>query len=241
MCNHGPAAVTMKILCSSLDITAATMHRHFADIEELFGRILLRHAQGLLDAISKVQFDSPDRGPLQRAAYLAGTRTGWGSHTDIHHLLLNYAVTLPPDMARPVESIRRTIAGTLVGPDAPSAAMALLDSTDMEAPEIEVVLAAILAAAGLAEGRRAAAAQEKMKHLAAPPEAPPPIPAMAESNPIGPPLIDQPLACFERPNPLRNLQGEAHARGRQLKTAGPFQKFGPSLLEAVFEARAGPP
>ena len=141
MCNHGPAAVTLKILQSSLDMTAAAMHRHFTDIEELFGHILQRHVQALFDVISKIPIETPDHVAARRAAYIAYTRTPWGAHTNIHHLMLNHAATLPPDMARPVEALRRMIAGTLVGTDAPSAAMALLDSLDLEPPEIEIPIA----------------------------------------------------------------------------------------------------
>ena len=250
MCSHGPAAVTMKILCSSLDMTAAAMQRHFADREELFGRILMRHLQALFDAISKIPAETPDRNAAQRAAYCAYTRTGWGSHTDIHHLLLNYAASLPPDMAQPVERWRRMITGTLVGAEAPSAAMALLDSPDLEPPEIEALLVALRAGMDRAGARRAAAPAASI-HAAptrADSERQPVVPenprsaaaAFAKPKQADQAAIRPPLAAVGRPKPPADRPVKAQWRRRLLDSAGPFEKYGPSLLEALFEARAGP-
>ena len=178
MCDYSRADVTQKVLCSSLDITYAAFHRHFADLEELFGKILLRHLEAVFAAVCKTPWDTPDRGPAIRAAYLAYTRTSWGSHTNIHHLYLAHVGTLAPDVAEPVEAMRRMIASTLVSSDAPSSAMGLLDSLELEAPEIEALLIGLQAAAQRTAARRAAARQPPAAVQAAPPPAPTPDPVV---------------------------------------------------------------
>jgi AcrR family transcriptional regulator len=133
-------ALTMGKLAIALRMGTGTIRRHFADIDSILAEILLRHLTAVAKAIGNIPRDDPNRRAAQRAAYIEATRTGWGGLSEAHLLLIRERHTLPDDLAKPVEDMRQLIGETLAGENA-AIALALLDTPELAAPQIEAMLA----------------------------------------------------------------------------------------------------
>ena len=220
MIRCGRGDITMTALSGAMLMSLPTIRRHFADMDELLGAILLRHLKRLESAVAKISPDDQDCGPAKRAAYFAFTRTGYGAHTDIHHLLLREGPSLPPDVGGTVEDTRRALAVCLFGAGAPRIALALLDSLDLDAVGIESMLGALEAVL-----RPAPHAADPVASPVIPlPRPPEPEPAPAAQT--GPHF-----------RPRRPLKGIAEAAAPDLAT---WSRRQPAPPRATAEARAGP-
>ena len=139
MARHGRHAISMTAFALALGHCTATIRRHFADLDALLGSILQRHLQRLSEALSEVPWDAPDRQAALRAAYLGATRATLGGLTEGHLLLVRDRHLLPEDELTPVEDTLYGIGCILAG-DHGAAALALLDTPALSAPQIECMM-----------------------------------------------------------------------------------------------------
>jgi AcrR family transcriptional regulator len=131
---------TIPKIALALRMMPGTVRLYYLDVESILAEILVRHLREISRAIGRIPHDHPNRQAAQRAAYMEVTRTGWGAFTEPHFLLIEKRKILPDDLARPIEHMRQCIGEALGGENA-EAALMLLDSLDLEAPEIEAMLA----------------------------------------------------------------------------------------------------
>lgn len=175
-------------LAYAIRLPAATLRRHFPDLDGLLGELLHRHLRAISDELGKIPHDAPNCQAARRAAYLAFTRTPYGGHTDAHILLLRDRHALPPDLAESVEAIRQSIGDLLAYPHGPLA-LAMLDTPCTDLKQIETMFAALTPAP--------AAPPEAPKEPAPPPLStalPPPLKrhlltgttSLAQPTPISP-------------------------------------------------------
>jgi AcrR family transcriptional regulator len=146
MARRGTHTMTASGLAQALHMGAATLRRHFADLDVLLATLVSRHLRKIGRALREVPQEAPDRPQKLRAAYLAYTRTNPGSLTDAHLLLVRDRHLLPEDLLTHIEVIRRGLGDTLA-PGHAEAALGLLDLPCLDAPRIEAAFAAVTAAA----------------------------------------------------------------------------------------------
>jgi AcrR family transcriptional regulator len=144
MIHHGRAGLTMARFALAIRMPAATIRRHFPDIDSILAELLRRHLRDISSALGTIPFDHPTRQAAQRGAYIQATRTGFGAPTGIHALLLYERHALPPDLLDHIDQIRGGIGATLAG-DCGDAALALLDTPTLTHAQIEAMLAALAA------------------------------------------------------------------------------------------------
>lgn len=137
---HGRASFSLTDLTVALRMSPATLRRQFCDLESILAEIILRHLHAIAVALGKVPFDAPNAHAARRAAYLAYTRTAFNAPTEAHLLLVRDRLTLPPDLAEPIEATRHVIGDLVAGPDA-AIALVLLDATELQGGQIETILA----------------------------------------------------------------------------------------------------
>jgi AcrR family transcriptional regulator len=135
-------ALTIAKLAIALRMAPDTIRWHFVDIESVLAEIILRHLTEIEGAISKIPQDHPNRQAAARAAYAETTRTAWGALTEPHLLLIRKRHTLPEDLAKPVEDLRKRIGQMLAG-ERGAAVLSLLDSPALALAKIEDMLAAL--------------------------------------------------------------------------------------------------
>jgi AcrR family transcriptional regulator len=142
MVKHGRSGLTMAGFATALRSSPATIRRIFFDLDSILAELLNRHLLAIFAAIGQVPEDAPARKTALRAAYLKTTRTGQGALADAHRLLLRERHTLPPDLAAPLEQAIKSLGEILAGANA-DAALALLDTPSLQAPQIEAMLAGL--------------------------------------------------------------------------------------------------
>jgi AcrR family transcriptional regulator len=142
MIHHGRAGLTMAGLANAMRMAAATIRRHFPDIDSILAHLLHQHLRDMGSAFCKVPFDHPNRQAALRGAYIDYTRTGFGAPTGIHALLLYERHALPPDLFGPIDKIRDSI-GIMLADDRGDAALALLDTVTLKHEQIEFMLGAL--------------------------------------------------------------------------------------------------
>jgi AcrR family transcriptional regulator len=142
LAEYGPDTIDFRDLATALRMATATLRFHFVDLHALLGTILRRHLRALAAALGKIPTDAPNRQELQRAAYLAYTRTPLGGFTEAHLLFVRDRHTLPPDQRETIELTRFGL-GTLLAGDLGEEALLLLDAPIVDAARIEVCLAAL--------------------------------------------------------------------------------------------------
>jgi AcrR family transcriptional regulator len=260
MAEEGRSAFTLAKFAGMIWITAATIRRHFIDMDSLLFDILMDHLRSLSAALGAVPRSAPDRPAACRAAYLAHTRTAWGGLTEAHRLFVRDRACLPPDDRAALERIHLGL-GHFLGGESDVSTIQLLDTEILEAEEIEEIIAGRM----LRAARYAALSHADTRGRAAAPEAPPPeakptpaasLPAEPEPEPAADPdpeplpatLPDDPaeavaacLALLPRLGPSR--EKPLHRAPRppdrpRVPEPNPF----PSLYERVLQdlARAGP-
>jgi AcrR family transcriptional regulator len=142
---YGRNGLRFTDMAAGLEISPATLRRHFTDLDALLGEILRLHLRGLSSAIGCVNPDDPDRFKKRRAAYLAYTRTPFGGLTHAHLLLARDLKLLPADERDGIEMTLNGIAECLLPPeDAVQAqtVLGLLDNPGLGLPAIDAALAA---------------------------------------------------------------------------------------------------
>ena len=149
LAEFGPIQITFAILAIGLRISTTTLRRHFVDIDDLLGTILLEHLGDVEDSISVIPDTAPDPPHLRRQAYLAATRGQNNRLKAAHALLVQARHTLPPDLLDRIEHQRQRIGQALV--ESPAGARAdqtllLLDNPAFSGSTIEAMLAAHAAA-----------------------------------------------------------------------------------------------
>jgi len=137
---HGRANLSFTDLAVALRMSRTTLHRQFCDLDAILGDIIARHLHAIATALGKIPVDAPNPQAARRAAYLAFTRTAFNAPTEAHLLLIRDRITLPPDLAEPIEATRLVIGQLLAGADA-GIALTLLDATELAAHQIENILA----------------------------------------------------------------------------------------------------
>ena len=150
-------AITIATLATGMIISAATIRRHFLDIDSIVAEILQNHLCAIIKTIGEIPADCENLWQKRRKAYLAATRTPWGNFTDTHHVLLREAQSLPEDLASAISQMRVSIGYTLAG-DRGRDMLQMLDTAWANHALIEPFCAAIEATA--------------QQSLADPPEAP---------------------------------------------------------------------
>ena len=172
MAEEGRSAFTLARFASMIWISAATIRRHFIDLDSLLFDILMEHLQALSTALGRVRQDAPDRAAACRKAYLAHTRTGLGGLTEAHRLFTRDRCLLPRDDREALDQIQLGL-GTLLGGECPASTLQLLDSEILEPEEVEAIIAHRHARAAqyLAENQTALQTQEAAFE-AQPPKAP---------------------------------------------------------------------
>ena len=143
LARFGRANVTFNTFALGLRLSPATIRCHFPDLDTLLAEILYRH----LAAIAAAMGEAPAGDDLQaarRAAYVSATRSGFNAPLDAHLLLVRERYSLPADLAEPVEHLREQIGFMLAGAHGDTA-LSLLDTPDLLLPQIETMLAALMA------------------------------------------------------------------------------------------------
>jgi AcrR family transcriptional regulator len=142
---YGRNALRFGDMAAGLELSPATLRRHFTDLDALLGEILRIHLRGLSSAIGTVNPEDPDRFKKRRAAYMAYTRTPLGGLTHAHLLLVRDLKLLPPDERDGIEETLYGLAECLLPPEdaihAPTV-LGLLDNTGLGAAAIDAALAA---------------------------------------------------------------------------------------------------
>ena len=141
---HGPARVTLTQFAYATSLSQVTIRRLSDDMPSLFGRVLLKHLDNIIAAISAVPRDGPDRLIRCRAAYFRATRGNFDIPRPLHFLLLRDRFSLPEDILEPIEQQRRVI-GFMVGGDDGEDALCLLDHPITDLQKIEAAFAAMQA------------------------------------------------------------------------------------------------
>ena len=125
-------------------MAAATIRRHFPDIDSILAHLLHQHLQATSpDAFGKVPRSiTPTARPPCAPPISNTTRTGFGAPTGIHALLLYERHALPPDLFDPIDKLRDGI-GIMLADDRGDAALALLDTPTLTHEQIEFMLGAL--------------------------------------------------------------------------------------------------
>jgi AcrR family transcriptional regulator len=197
----GPATITFANLAAAMRLSPSTLKRHFLDADCILFEILAHHLRAIANAIGEVPHDAPELHKARREAYLAATRTAFNATTEPHTLLLRARQTLPPDLLETIETLRAGLGDMVAGP-AGAVALTLLDTPELQAPQIEAMLAAL---------------QPPAEKIA------PPSPSPSPSHPPSPrpmPPAPAPRKTRARPAAPQNQRSTRHAR------AGPADRFG---------------
>jgi AcrR family transcriptional regulator len=191
MAEFGRHALRFNDLADTMEIASSTLRRHFADLDELLGVILLRHLTALTAVLAAIKGDSAAVQAARRAIYFKSTRLPGGGFTPDHVLVVRDRLALPADVSEKAEAARAAL-GILLAGDAGEMALALLDAPGVTLARVEMCLAPLLA-----EKRAVPARAEK--HIApaiAPAQRTPAAPAPRPLNYAGPrhaAIIDAPL------------------------------------------------
>jgi hypothetical protein len=146
-----------------------TLRFHYVDLDALCGDILRIHLRKIADAIGNVPRGAENRRQLQRAAYLAATRSASSSLTNAHLILTRDRAFLPSDELDSIENIRRVLGESLVEPGNPDI-LPVLDTPWIGPDQIEAALTLLAPAIG----KPAAAAKPESPPLTAVEPAEPP-------------------------------------------------------------------
>jgi AcrR family transcriptional regulator len=136
----GLAGVTFTDLAVAIKIAPTTLRRHFTDMDALTGEIIRLHFNTIFDALSAVPHGVPDRRRKLRAAYINATRV-LGAPTEPQLIHTTCRAGLSEDERCNVEDVRAQI-GLILCPEAPEAALVLLDSPWFDAEDVEALLQA---------------------------------------------------------------------------------------------------
>ncbi len=142
---YGRNALKFCDMAAGLELSPATLRRHFTDLDALLGEILRLHLRALSSAIGTVNPEDPDRFKKRRAAYLAYTRTPMGGLTHAHLLLVRDLKLLPPDERDGIEQTLDGLGECLLPPEDAMQARTVLDLLDnpgLGLPAIDAALAA---------------------------------------------------------------------------------------------------
>ena len=145
---HGRAAVTMANFALAVGITQLAIKQLVGDLDHLFGQVLVKHLDTLLDAVNLMPRPNPAGGAPQtpwaarRAAYFYASRGFCNVPTPLHFLLIRERFMLPEDELEGVEIQRRMLASMLGGEDG-DAIMALLDCPTITLEQVEAMVAGL--------------------------------------------------------------------------------------------------
>jgi AcrR family transcriptional regulator len=178
LAQHGRPKISLQTLATGLSMSAATLKKHFADLDSLLADILRTHLLALSTAIGAIPRDHPNRPAAMREAYYAFTRTPIGGLTDDHLLLTRDSQFLPEDERTVIEQTHANF-GYMLAPACPAEAMLLLDAPYLALARIEFILAPLLAPQEATQTKPPARRTEKpappkLLRLAPPPEPDPP-------------------------------------------------------------------
>jgi len=162
MANFGRPGLSMAGFATAIRLSSATIRRHFVDLDTILHEILTRHLSALAASFGDIAFDLPDRPAARRALYVQRTRTCLNAPTEAHLLLLRERHALPPDLAASIETLR-TLVGDMLCPAHPEIALALLDTPDLQPPQVEIMLATLSPALAAASPEPAAPPQTTAK------------------------------------------------------------------------------
>jgi AcrR family transcriptional regulator len=176
MADFSPSSFSLTQFAIAIEASAATIRRHFIDMDGILTEILLRHLQALAACFGQIPPGAPDPQAACRAAYLAHTRTPLGGLTEPHLLFTRDRFRLPPEDLARLDAIHLSL-GEQLGGLSPQDVLSLLDCPVLDAAEIEDLIAA-----------RALRFAERVR-LAAEPPPPAPIRAarQADQPPPSPP------------------------------------------------------
>ena len=177
MAEFSPSSFSLTQFAVAIEASAATIRRHFIDMDGLLTEILLRHLQALAACFGNIAPGAPDQAAACRAAYLAHTRTPLGGLTEQHLLFTRDRFRLPQEDLGRLNAIHLSL-GEHLGGLSPQDVLSLLDSPVLEPAEIEDLITS-----------RAARFAERIRLAAEPP---PPAPIRAARQSATPPPSPQP-------------------------------------------------
>jgi len=140
MAEFGRHALRFNDLADTMEIASSTLRRHFADLDELLGVILLRHLTALTAVLAAIKGDTAAVQAARRAIYFKSTRLPGGGFTPDHVLVVRDRLALPADVSEKVEAARAAL-GLLLAGDACDVALALLDAPGVTLARAEMCLA----------------------------------------------------------------------------------------------------
>jgi AcrR family transcriptional regulator len=140
------STINLTNMAAALAISTATLRQHFVDLDALLFEILYRHLMTLAKALGDIPHNSEDMPKARRAAWLAATRSQWGSFTENHLLFTRDRNTLPEDLREAIADSYRGL-GERLAPGFGIEILALLDAEIADLSTIEIAVAAVNAAA----------------------------------------------------------------------------------------------
>jgi hypothetical protein len=139
---HGVSLSTMGL---ALRMAPSTIRMAFCDLDNILFELLWRHLEKIYGAVLAIPDDSPDCTAARLTAYLQIARVGMGGLSGSHRLLVRDRHALPPDLAEPIEDIRRQIGEKIAGRDG-ELALNMLDTPWVEPHRLVAMLQALAAA-----------------------------------------------------------------------------------------------
>jgi AcrR family transcriptional regulator len=144
MARYGRHGITFRMLAGALRIATQTLAWHYTDLDALLGEILRTYLQTLHTVLGAVAFDSPNRQPELRAAYLKAIQGPFGGLTPLHVLLTRDRLLLSADERADIDPTLQGLGELLAGDLGPEA-LDLLERPWMDHPQAEALLATIAA------------------------------------------------------------------------------------------------
>ncbi len=141
LAEFGARSFTMTAFALAMRMSAASIRRHFIDLDSLLVHILNRHLLTLSTVMGTLPRGANDKHAARRSAYLAHTRTVLGGLTEAHLLLVRDRHLLPQADLERIETIRANLAPLLAAEHA-DAVLAWLDTPTIDLADIDAILAA---------------------------------------------------------------------------------------------------
>jgi AcrR family transcriptional regulator len=169
----GRLEVTFALIAASLRITAATLRRYFACMDEILHTILSDYLDHLFTALEAVPENAPNLLAARRAAYRQASLDDDGRLRPAHHLLLTQAPLLPPDLRADIAE-QCAVLGEAMAPGLAKFALMLLDDPGLPLTEAEDYIALKTRRLGAAQAPPPRAAQTPPPRAYRPAEPDPP-------------------------------------------------------------------
>jgi len=140
---HGLRNLRICDLAIAMNITAAAIRFHFADLDALLMEIIHEHNKAINSALGAIHQTDPDAVAKRRAAYLATTRGPHGSLTEAHFLLVRDAALLSDENYTAIHQSHDQHGIILAGKLDADIVLTLLDAPRLDPLRIHAMLATL--------------------------------------------------------------------------------------------------